>query len=155
MTIAADLITRAQRMGATFEITAENVDVIWLEETLPSQFLEELRRHKAEIRTELIKTGYERCFPGPDQCDDEMAEMERLVKEKGYVLLWSNVLADLVAFHRDDVDPATIPSGFVPYSEEELCYLFPEDEHAMSENALRLIHKAKTMGARISGCREE
>jgi hypothetical protein len=142
-------------MGATFEVTTSGVDVIRPEEPLPSALLAELRRHKDEIRAELIKTRYELPFPGPDQCDDEMVEMERLVKEEGYVLLWSNVLADLVAFHRDDVDLATIPSGFVPYSEEELCYLFPEDEHAMSENALRLIHKAKTMGARISGCREE
>ena len=79
----------------------------------------------------------------------------RRVKEEGYVLLWCEVLRDLVAFHRDDVDPATIPAEFVPYSEEELCYLFPEDEHAMSENALRLIHKAKVKGARISGTKKE
>ena len=155
MTIAAALIAQAHNMGATFEVTTSGVDVIRPQEPLPSALLAELRRYRDEIRAELAKRQYKPVFPHPAQRDDEMTELVRRVEEEGYVLLWSNVLEDLVAFHRDDVDPATIPAGFVPYSEEELCYLFPEDEHAMSENALRLIHKAKTLGARISGRREE
>jgi hypothetical protein len=143
------------RMGATFQVTTDGVTVRRPQGPLPSALLAELRRHKDEIRAELAKRRYRPIFPHPAQRDDEMTELERRVEEEGYVLLWSNVLEDLVAFHRDDVDPATIPAGFVPYSEEELCYLFPEDEHATSENALRLIHKAKVKGARISGTKKE
>ena len=155
MSQPADLVEQAKAMGAIFEVTTDGVTVRRPQGPLPSALLAELRRHKEEIRAELAKSRYKPVFPHPDQRDDEMTELVRRVEDEGYVLLWCEVLRDLVAFHRNDVDPTTIPSGFVPYSEEELCYLFPEDGHAMSENALRLIHKAKTMGARISGCREE
>jgi hypothetical protein len=147
----AALVDQAMKMGATFQVTTDGVTVRRPQGPLPSALLAELRRHKDEIRAELTKRQFKFVFPHPAQRDDEMTELERRVEEEGYVLLWSNVLEDRVAFHRDDVDPATIPAEFVPYSEEELCYLFPEDEHATSENTLCLIHKAKTLGARISG----
>ena len=155
MSQPADLIEQAKAMGAIFEVTTDGVRVRRPQGPLPADTLATLKKHKDEIRAELIKPRYRPLFPDLDQRDAEMEELARRVEEEGYVLLWSNVLQDLVAFHGNDVDPATIPAGFVPYSEEELCYLFPEDEHAMSENALRLIHKAKTLGARISGRREE
>ena len=65
------------------------------------------------------------------------------------------MLRDLVAFHRDDVDPATIPAGFVPYSDDELRYLFGEDGDQPSPDALRLIHAAKKTGAIITNSRKE
>ena len=151
----AALVDQAMRMGATFQVTTDGVTVRRPQGPLPSALLAELRRHKDEIRAELAKRRYRPIFPHPAQRDDEMTELERRVEEEGYVLLWSNVLEDLVAFHRDDVDPATIPAGFVPYSEEELRHLFPEDEHVPSENALRWIHAAKTTGWRISGTKKE
>ena len=155
MSQPADLVEQAKAMGAIFEITTNSVKVRRPQGPLPSDLQTKLRRYKDEIRAELAKRRYRPVFPHPAQRDDELKELVRKVEEEGYVLLWSNVLEDLVAFHRDDVDPATIPAGFIPYSEEELCYLFPEDEHPTSENALRLIHKAKTMGARISGTKKE
>ena len=155
MSQPADLIEQAKAMGATFELTTNGVKVSRREGPLPSYLLEELRRYKDEIRAELIKPRYRPLFPDLDQRDAEMEELARRVEEEGYVLLWSNVLQDLLAFHGNDVDPATIPEGFVPYSEDELLQLYPEREDPASENALRLIHKAKTDGARISGRQEE
>ena len=155
MSQPTDLVEQATAMGAIFEVTTDGVTVRRSQGPLPSALLAELRRHKDEIRAKLAKRRYRPVFPHPDQRDDELKDLVRRVEEEGYVLLWSNVLQDRVAFHRDDVDPATIPTGFIPYSEEELCYLFPEDEHATSENALRLIHKAKAKGARISGTKKE
>ena len=155
MTIAADLITRAQRMGAKFEIMGEKVDVIRPQEPLPSALLAELRRYRDEIRAELAKRRYKPVFPHPDQREDEMTELERRVKEEGYVLLWSNVLQDLVAFHRNDVDPATIPAGFVPYSDDEVRHLFDEDGAKPSPDAIQLIHAAKRTGAVITDSTED
>ena len=60
-----------------------------------------------------------------------------------------------MAFHRDDVDPATIPAGFVPYSDDELRYVFNADEGVPSPDGLRLIHAAKKTGAIITNSRKE
>jgi hypothetical protein len=84
-----------------------------------------------------------------------MAELVRRVEEEGYVLLWCEVLRDLVAFHSDDVDPARIPALFVPYSEHELLHLFDEDGDQPSPDALWLIHAAKKTGAIITNSRKE
>ena len=118
---------------------------------LPASILRaKLRRHKHEIRAELAKRRYKPAFPHPVQHDDEMMELKRRVKEDGYVLLWSNVLQDLVAFHCNDVDPVTIPTGFVPYSDNEFRHLFGRDGDQPSLNGLRLIHAAKKTGAIIT-----
>ena len=143
MTIAAALITQAHNMGATFEVTTSGVDVIRPEEPLPSVLLAELRRHKDEIRAELAKRRYRPDFPHPAQRDDEMTELVRRIEEEGYVLLWCEVLRDLVAFHRNDVDPVTIPAAFVPYSDDELRHLFGEDGAQPSPDGLKIIHAAK------------
>ena len=150
MTIAAALIAQAHNMGATFEVTTSGVDVIRPQEPLPSALVAELRRHKDEIRAELAKCQYKPVFPHPAQRDDEMTELVRRVEEEGYVLLWCEVLRDLVAFHRNDVDPVMIPAGFVPYSEDELRHLFGEDGSEPSPDGLRLIHAAKRTGAVIT-----
>jgi hypothetical protein len=84
-----------------------------------------------------------------------MTELVRRVEEEGYVLLWCEVLRDLVAFHRNDVDPATIPAGFVPYSDDELRHLFGEDGAQLSPDGLRLIHTAKRTGAVTTASTED
>ena len=82
MTIAADLITRAQRMGAKFEIMGEKVDVIRPQEPLPSALLGELRRHKDEIRAELTKRQYKFVFPHVERLLDwalNLSEQKRVL----------------------------------------------------------------------------
>ncbi|MCX8215092.1 MAG: hypothetical protein OTJ97_11425 [SAR202 cluster bacterium] len=60
-----------------------------------------------------------------------------------------------MAFHRNHVDPATIPAGFVPYSDDELRHLFGEDGAQPSPDGLRLIHAAKKTGSIITNRRKE
>ena len=151
----AALVDQAMRMGATFKVTTDGVKVRRPQGALPYDLLEGLRRHKEEIRVELAKRRFTPAFPHPDQLDDEMMELERRVEEEGYVLLWSNVLQDFVAFHRDDVDPVMIPAGFVPYSDDELQHLFGEDGAQPSPDGLRLIHAAKRTGAVITDSRSD
>ena len=86
---------------------------------------------------------------GPEE--NELPEIERRANEAGYVLCWSDVLEDFIAFHREDVNPATIPPGFVAYSLTELTHLFQEDGEPLSVNALRLVHLPKKYGARVNG----
>ena len=155
MSQLTDLIEQAKAMGAIFEVTTDGVTVKRPQGPLPSALVAELRRHKDEIRAELAKRRFTPAFPHPDQRDAEMTELVRRVEEEGYVLLWCEVLRDLVAFHRDDVDPATIPAPFVPYSDDELRHLFGEDGEKPSLNGLRLIHAAKKTGAIITNSRKE
>ena len=155
MSQSGDLVEQARAMGAIFEVTSHGVKVTRPQGPLPSELLAELRRHRDEIRAELDKRRYSPAFPHPDQRDDEMAELVRRVEEEGYVLLWSNLLDDLVAFHRDDVDPATIPAPFVPYSDDERRHLFGEDGTEPSPDALRIIHAAKRTGAVITDSTED
>ena len=84
-----------------------------------------------------------------------MTELIRRVEEEGCVLLWCEVLEDYVVYHRNDVDLATIPPGFVPYSDDELRHLFGEDGDQPSPDALRLIHATKKTGAIITNSRKE
>ena len=67
-----------------------------------------------------------------------------------YCLQWCAAVKDLVAFHRDGVNPATIPMGFLPYSEGELAELFGGDK-GITSSRLRLIHAAKVQGGRVVG----
>ena len=115
--------------------------------------------HLAGVQAETvfreIRPAQQRCRYGKREQAGEMTELVRRVEEEGYVLLWCEVLRDLVAFHRDDVAPATIPAGFVPYSDDELRHLFGEDGDQPSPDALRLIHAAKKTGAIITNSRKE
>ena len=147
MSLASDLVNTVQRTGAKFELTPTGFNVLCEPGSIPPELQSDLRQQKPEIISHLTHRRYEYVFPGPNQCDDEMAELVRRVDEEGYVLLWSNVLQDLVAFHHNDVDPATIPAAFVPYSEDELQHLFSEDGAQPSPDGLWLIHSAKEDGS--------
>lgn len=95
-------------------------------------------------------------YPSHDKATNaELADLEAQVNTKGYVLLWSNVLDDSIAFYRTEEDRKMIPPGFVPYSKEELGVLFAEGDKAPSLNGLRLIHEAKRLGGRVIGSEPE
>jgi hypothetical protein len=155
MSLASDLIDKVQRTGAKFELTPTGFNVLCAPGSVPQEFQSDLRQHKPEIISYLIQRRYEPVYPHQDQREDELKELVRRVEEEGYVLLWCEVLRDLVAFHRDDVDPATIPAPFVPYSDDELRHLFGEDGSEPSPDGLRLIHAAKKTGAIITNRRKE
>ena len=149
MSLASDLIDKVQRTGAKFELTPTGFNVRCAPGSVPQEFQSDLRQHKPEILRHLIQRRYEPVYPHQDQREDELKELVRRVGEEGYVLLWCEVLRDLVAFHRDDVDPATIPAGFVPYSDDEVHHLLGDDGAQLSLDGLRLIHLAKKAGAGI------
>ena len=100
--------------------------------------------------------GYRLKHPSHDNlCDAELTGLEAQVKAQGYVLLWSNVLNDSVAFYRAEKDRQKIPPGFVPYSLQEIQILFSEDEDEFSVNGLRLIHEAKKLGGHVVNSERE
>ena len=155
MSLASDMVNKVQRTGAKFELTPTGFNVLCEPGSIPPELRSDLRQQKPEIISYLIQRRWEPVFPHLDQRGEELKELVRRVEDEGYVLLWCEVLRDLVAFHRDDVDPATIPPGFVPYSDDELRHLFGEDRDQQSPDALWLIHAAKKTGARISGTKKE
>ena len=155
MSLASDLIDKVQRTGAKFELTPTGFNVRCAPGSVPQEFQSDLRQHKPEILRHLIQRRYEPVYPHQDQREDELKELVRRVEDEGYVLLWSNVLQDLVAFHCNDVDPVTIPTGFVPYSDNEFRHLFGKDGDQPSLNGLSLIHAAKKTGAIITNSRKE
>ena len=97
----------------------------------------------------VIPEKYNLKYPDGPANDQELLEIENRVLTKGYVLLWSNTLNDLVAFYRTETDREKIPTGFVPYSDQELRELFSEGKAALSPGTLRLIHEAKKIGAEV------
>ena len=144
---AIEILRRATNAG--FSVGIANGKLAVTGPTNQPAIIDEIKDHRDAI-IHLIQRRYKPVFPHPDQRDDEMTELVRRVEKEGYVLLWCEVLRDLVAFHRDDVDPATIPAAFVPYSDDELRHLFYEDGVSLSAGALRLIHAAKKTGAIIT-----
>lgn len=123
---------------------------LWLEpgSAVPPELLEEVKAHKPELVKILKLKSYRLKYNESQVTDKELAEIVARVYDKGYILLWSTLLQDLVAFYRDEADKASIPPGFVPYSLRELTELFREgNKHSAQE--LRLIHEAKKRGAHI------
>jgi hypothetical protein len=119
---------------------------------VPPQLLEEVKAHKPELVKILKLEGYRAKYPEPRATERELAEIVARVYHEGYVLLWSTVLQDLVAFYRDEADKVGIPPGFVAYSLPELTELFG-DKKRTSLDRLRLIHEAKKSGgAKVTSC---
>lgn len=152
---ALDVIQRANELGLTLSVSDEKIQ-FRPKSAAPVDFVDELRRNKDEVLDYLrqrakrsLSQCYEQRFQSEDIIDDELAEFERRVEAEGVVLCHSELLNDFIAFHCDDVDPATIPAGFVSYSDRELRELFGPNKPAMSANALRRIHAAKKTGANI------
>jgi hypothetical protein len=95
--------------------------------------------------------GYRLKYSSHQPTTEELEEIvARVHGEEGYVLLWSTVLQDLIAFYRDEEAKSKIPPGFVPYSEAELTELFGEGKPPLSEHTLRLIHEVKKHGGQVT-----
>jgi hypothetical protein len=92
--------------------------------SIPPDHVSALQEHKPQVRALLAGKDHPLAFSEQVQGQEELAELERRVKEEGYVLVWCEALEDLVAFHRDDADPTANPPGFAPYSDTELRHLF-------------------------------
>jgi len=101
------------------------------------------------IDSPVIREKYNLRYADAPADEQELLEIENRVLTKGYVLLWSNTLNDLVAFYKTEADREKIPPGFVPYSDQELRELFGEGKATLSPGTLRLIHEAKKLGAEV------
>lgn len=121
---------------------------------VPVDVVEELRQHKAEVLSLLMSQRYRPKYPEGQHRDKELAEIVTRVHKEGFVLLWSKVLEDFVAFYRDEETRGTIPPGFVPYKDVELWELFGADKPPLSQDKLRLIHEAKRLGGCVSSIGE-
>ena len=102
---------------------------------VPVGLREEIRRHKADLLDQLTDHS-------------ELIDIVRQVRDRGYVLLWSNVLQDLVAFAQTDADRENVPSSFTVYTIAELMEVFGGDRMP-SPGSLKLIHAAKKHGGQI------
>lgn len=154
---AETVVQHAQELGITLTLNGDKIQMRPGSAASPD-FVDELRRNKDEVldylrqqAKERLSQRYEQSFQGEGLIADELAELERRVEAEGFVLCHIEHLADFVAFHRDGIDLATIPTGFVPYSDRELRELFGSDKPDMPADALRLIHAAKVLGANVTG----
>jgi len=78
-----------------------------------------------------------------DAREAELQEISDRIEHEGYLLLWSNVLEDFVAFYMTEADRQDIPAFYVPYSNSELQALFSEESSDWSLEELRRIYMAK------------
>ena len=80
----------------------------------------------------------------------EWDEIQLEVDTKGCVLLWSEVLNDYIGVYATYEDRDKIPPDFVSYSSAELWHVFGEGKPDVTESTIRLLHKAKTLGATLT-----
>ena len=78
------------------------------------------------------------------QIDAEALEIERLVEERGCVLLWSWLFQERIAFVKDKSFAVLAPRDAVAYTEDELRQMFTGAP--LDDDALRLVHHAKKLG---------
>ncbi len=99
-----------------------------------------------------LPAAYALAFPdSAPAADEEHDHIVACLERDGFVLLWSNVLADCIGIYRSEADRARIPALFVPYSEEEMRLLFENPPAGRSANYLRLLHATKkATGGRIA-----
>jgi hypothetical protein len=155
MTTAAELVQLVQALGARLWAEEERLELD-APDDFPSSLVQLLRQYKAEVLNYLRQhsnkrqQNYRLKYPELKQPDDpELAEMVRCVNQQGYVLLWSTVLGDLIAFYKVGTGLRDILPGFVAYSDRKLQVLFREGG-LLSAESLRLIHEAKKYGGRIT-----
>jgi hypothetical protein len=66
----------------------------------------------------------------------------RRLKEEGWVLVWSSVVNDQIAFVWDERTLSQVPANVVPYTRAEVKHLVGSDP-----GMLKLVHEAKKHGA--------
>ena len=141
---AVTLLNELEKLGVSVTVEGDRL-ILEPGSQVPSDLVPELKSHKQELMSILKLRGYRLKYRDTQSWDKELEEIAARVEFDGYVLLWSTVLCDLIAFYRNNESKHSIPPGFIPYSVAELRELFDKGE--CSENRLRLIHEAKKQGA--------
>jgi len=132
------LIRELVALGISMSVNGERLE-LRPGSMVPEDLQSEVRRCKSDLidRLKIQHSG-----------DSELSELVSQVSEYGYVLLWSVVLRDAVAFVRSNEDANSVPRGFIIYTLDELISLFNGDQ--INEGSLRLIHQAKKFGSQIT-----
>ena len=147
---AAEILEKLDSLGVEIAISGAAGDKLRLNPgaAVPAGLMAEVKQRKNELIKILKLRDYQPKYLEPEATDKELAEIVARVYSEGYILLWSTVLEDLVAFYKNATFKAKIPAGFIPYSLTELIELFGGKKHP-SASKLRLIHAAKKEGARV------
>jgi hypothetical protein len=136
------IIRRLDELGVTMTASGNRLD-LRPGSRVPEDLQVAVRLHKLDLIDRLP----------PELPDDrELAEIVSRVWKRGYVLLWSSVLQDTVAFTRTWEDSKHVPLAFTVYTLDELVSLFNGDP--VDEGSLRSIHSAKQLGGRIVDARD-
>jgi hypothetical protein len=152
---AEAVLERARSGGVHYRVVGNRLRLS-PKDRVTGELAELFRSYKPEIIKFLESSRYEAVFPDePPGGEANIAETRFRVVQDGYVLLWSAVLNDLVAFYGTEADREKIPPGFVPYSLAELDKLFADESNEWSPESLRLLHHAKKQGAVVTGVRRE
>jgi hypothetical protein len=136
------IIRRLDELGVTMTASGNRLD-LRPGYRVPEDLQVAVRLHKLDLIDRLP-------LELPD--DRELAEIVSRVWKRGYVLLWSSVLQDTVAFTRTWEDSKHVPLAFTVYTLDELVSLFNGDP--VDEGSLRSIHSAKQLGGRIVDARD-
>ena len=131
------IIRRLDELGVSMQVNGDRLQ-LRPGSIVPEELQQEIKTHKIDL--------VDRLSIGPE-ARSEMTELLSQVREQGFVLLWSNVLQDTVAFVRDAAMIDRIPNSFTIYNVDELSVLFREPQP--SEADLRRIHQVKKYGGRI------
>ena len=108
---------------------------------------EALRRNKGAILAVLYRERFAvGVLKAMEPSDPRILNLEAEVEAMGHVLIWSNVLEDLIAFCWTPEDAERVPRGVVAYTADELAMLFPQEAGGPGDNGLKLIHRAKQLG---------
>jgi hypothetical protein len=143
---ATAILDKLSNLGVSVEVRGDRLRLA-PGSRVPAELVDELKAHKDEIISTLKLKGYRQKYPEPQAGDEELEEIAVTINIEGYILLWSTVLNDLVAFYRDGDGRGKIPPGFVHYGIDELSRFFSEKR--LSTHELRLIHEAKRHGADV------
>jgi len=146
------IIQRVHSRGVELKVTPDGRRLQYAPASkLDDQLRELLRTHKVQLIESLLKGRYRLLFPNATPGGAKnVAEIELQVASRGYALVWSTALGDLVAFYDDVAAKALIPPAFTAYSLDEL-RLFEEGNGDWNPKTLRLIQQAKKAGAVVRG----
>ena len=146
------LLEELSRFGVNVRVDGSDL-VATPASKIPGRLFPLLKKYKNALLARVSDDG--RKQPAGSAGDNELLEIERRVREDGFVLLWSTVLHDSVAFYLTEADRVKIPPGFVQYSDSELRILFDETRINWTPEGLHRIHKAKNVGSNIVGLRDD
>ncbi len=156
MPTAELLVKRLREKGIDLTVKAGDI-VCHPGSALTDHDREALRRNKGTILAALYRERYETdVLRAIQPSDSRIQNLEAEAERTGYVLLWSRVLKDLIAFCRASEDAERVPRGIAAYTVDELAMLFPDSEGSPGIDSLNLIHRVKVLGGgHVRGCEDQ